>query len=136
MSQEKPEILTRGDVQTLVDQFYARVNQDPLLSPVFNDFAKVDWAAHLPKMYSFWSSILLEEYSYKGRPFPPHALLPAKKVHYDRWLKLFSETVDSLFVGEKAEMAKLRAQNLASIFMSRLGLAPEMLPITAPDAKG
>jgi hemoglobin len=136
MRQEKQEILSREDVQNLVDQFYARVNQDPLLSPVFNDFAKVDWAKHLPKMYSFWSSILLEEYSYKGRPFPPHALLPAKKVHYDRWLKLFSETVDSLFVGEKAEMAKLRAKNLASIFMSRLGLGPDMLPIAPLDANG
>ncbi len=133
MSQIKPEILSREDVQNLVDQFYARVNQDPLLSPVFNDFAKVDWAAHLPKMYTFWSSILLGEYSYKGRPFPPHALLPAKKVHYDRWLKLFTETVDSLFVGEKAELAKTRAQDLASIFMSRLGLAPEMLPIVGRD---
>jgi hemoglobin len=134
MSQEKQEILSREDVQTLVDQFYARVNQDPLLSPVFNDFAKVDWAAHLPKMYTFWSSILLGEYSYKGRPFPPHAVLPAKKIHYDRWLKLFTETVDSLFAGEKAELAKQRAQNLASIFMSRLGLGPEMLPIAPPDA--
>jgi hemoglobin len=136
MSNEKQEILSREDVQILVDQFYARVNQDPLLSPVFNDFAKVDWAAHLPKMYTFWSSILLGDYSYKGRPFPPHAQLPAKKVHYDRWLKLFTETVDSLFVGEKAELAKKRAQDLASIFMSRLGLGPEMLPIAPLDSNG
>ena len=123
------DISSRDDVIMLVDQFYARVNQDPLLSPVFNDFAKVDWAAHLPKMYSFWSSILLEEYSYKGRPFPPHAVLPTRKPHYDRWLRLFTETLDSLFAGEKTELAKLRAQNLASIFMSRLGIGNEILPI-------
>lgn len=130
----KNDISSREDVEQLVDQFYARVNQDPLLSPVFNDFAGVNWSEHLPKMYTFWSSILLGEFSYKGRPFPPHALLPAKKAHYDRWLKLFTETVDSLYAGEKADMAKLRAQNLASIFMSRLGIQhPEMLPIVGRD---
>jgi hemoglobin len=132
--EEKHDILDRDDVIQLVDQFYARVNQDPLLSPVFNDFAGVNWAEHLPKMYTFWGSILLGEYSYKGRPYPPHALLPAKKAHYDRWLRLFHQTIDDLFKGEKADLAKQRAENLASIFMSRLGLSgDEMLPIVGRE---
>ena len=32
-----------------------------------------------------------------------------KKEHFDRWIELFNETVNELFAGEKAELAKQRA---------------------------
>lgn len=134
----KKDIAERQDVELLVDQFYSRVNADPLLSSIFNDLAKVDWAHHLPKMYSFWSSVLLDENSYKGRPFPPHAVLPISKIHFERWLTLFRETLTENFEGPTSDLALERANNLAAIFNSKLKYlhesraSPTDLPITAP----
>lgn len=34
------------------------------------------------------------------------------KEHFDRWLELWSETLDSLFQGELAEQAKIAAQRM------------------------
>ncbi|HEX8327628.1 MAG TPA: hypothetical protein VF629_08810 [Hymenobacter sp.] len=42
------DLSTEADIVKLVDTFYARVNEDALLRPVFNDVAQVDWATHLP----------------------------------------------------------------------------------------
>lgn len=116
----KKPIHSQEEVKELVDSFYDKVNQDPLLSPVFNDFAGVNWEEHLPIMYSFWSSILLGDYTYKGNPFLKHIPLPINKSHFDRWLELFMETVDERFTGEKAEEAKQRAHSIAGIFQYRL----------------
>ena len=113
-------IHTKEDVIYLVDSFYEKVNQDELLSPIFNDFAKVDWESHMPTMYSFWSSILLGEESYSGRPFPKHLPLPIKQKHFDRWLELFHQTVDENFKGELAIEAKSRASNIAQIFSFKI----------------
>jgi hemoglobin len=113
-------IHTKEDVIYLVDSFYKKVNKDELLSPIFNDFAKVDWEAHMPTMYSFWSSILLGEESYSGRPFPKHLPLPIKQKHFDRWLELFHQTVDENFEGDLALEAKNRASNIAEIFSFKI----------------
>lgn len=116
------DIATEADIKLLVDSFYDRVNRDELLSPVFNDFAKVEWDSHLPSMYKFWSTLLFRSMTYKGQPFPKHLPLPVAKEHFDRWLKLFKETVDSLFAGPKAEEAKGYAMSIADTFQLRMGL--------------
>ena len=103
---EKPDITTTEDVKLLVDTFYASVNADDLLSPVFNDVVKVDWPHHLPAMYSFWNTLLFGKMDYKGQPFPKHLALPIEVRHFERWLYLFTNTVNTLFAGEKAEEAK------------------------------
>lgn len=118
----KHKISSMEHVKELVDKFYEKVNMDNLLSPVFNKEAKVNWPEHLPKMYKFWGSILLGTADYNGRPFPPHAALHIGKEHFERWLQLFLETVNENFEGELAELAKQRAQNIASVFQYKLGL--------------
>ena len=115
-----PDIQTEADVKTLVDTFYDKVNADALLAPVFNDFAHVDWPAHLPRMYDFWSGLLLHTSRYRGQPFLKHLPLPITGPHFQRWLGLFTLTVDELFAGPVASEAKLRAQNIARVFESRL----------------
>lgn len=120
MPDSRPDIQTEADVKTLVDAFYDKVNADALLAPIFNDFAGVDWAAHLPRMYDFWSSLLLHTARYRGQPFLKHIPLPIAGPHFERWLALFFSTVDELFEGPVATEAKLRAQNIARIFESRL----------------
>ncbi len=122
---ELRDITTEADVKRLVDAFYEKVNADELLSPVFNGVAHVDWAHHLPVMYTFWSSVLLGTASYHGRPFPKHLALPVGREHFDRWLQLFTGTVDALFEGDKAEEAKMRGYSIAQVFQYRMGLLPE-----------
>lgn len=119
------DIATEADVKRLVDAFYQKVNADELLAPVFNEAARVDWAHHLPTMYTFWSSILLGTASYHGRPFPKHLALPVGREHFDRWLQLFTGTVDTLFEGDKAEEAKMRGYSIAQVFQYRMGLLSE-----------
>jgi hemoglobin len=120
----KPDITTRTDVELLVNTFYEKVNDNRTLSPIFNEVAKVDWPHHLPKMYSFWSSLLLGEQSYTGNPMVKHIDLSRQtdmtEVQFSTWLLLFNETVNELFVGEKAEEAKSRAANIARLMQHKI----------------
>ncbi|WII73711.1 group III truncated hemoglobin [Bdellovibrio sp. 22V] len=119
--QRKP-IETREDIELLVNSFYDKVRKDPLIGPIFNDVAQVDWDEHLPKLYNFWADLLLGENSYNGRPFPPHMKLNLQPGHFEQWLRLFVATVDEHFVGLKAEEAKGRALRIARNFMINLSL--------------
>src|SRR5690606_13278699 len=110
------------DIKKLVDGFYEKVNKDELLSPVFNDFARVDWPHHLPKMYGFWNFMVLGIPGYKGQPFPVHARLPVTAEHFGRWLDLFIKNTDEHFAGKNAELAKEKAGNIARVFQYKLGL--------------
>ena len=123
------DITTRTDIELLVNTFYDKVNKDDVLSPVFNDFAEVNWQEHLPKMYSFWETLLFDERTYDGRPFPLHTFLPITAFHFERWIFLFKSTVDELFKGETADVAKLRASTIAHVFQNRLGIIPTNLSI-------
>ena len=52
--------------------------------------------------------------------------------HFERWLVLWRETVDSLFEGEKAELAKSHAMRVARAFYGRL----EAMSAPAPASGG
>jgi hemoglobin len=43
-------------------------------------------------------------------------MLPVDHWHFIRWVSLFTETIDELFTGEKAEQAKWRASKIAEMF--------------------
>ncbi len=116
----KEDISDQNDIKLLVDSFYDKVNQDELLSPIFNDLRQVNWETHLPIMYRFWGSILLGEASYSGQPFPKHRDLPVSEEHFNRWKQLFSETVDEHFIGKNANEAKFRAETIAGIFWGKI----------------
>lgn len=118
----KKDIETEADIILLVDTFYDKVNQDELLSPVFNGFAQVNWQTHLPVMYNFWSTVLLGSMTYRGQPFPRHLRLPIEKQHFNRWTTLFTETIDTLFEGEKATEAKQKSTSIARVFQIKMGL--------------
>lgn len=104
------------DIKILVNTFYEKVQDDNLIGPIFNEKMMGRWPEHLEKMYRFWQTILLEEHTYSGSPFPPHKQLPVNQTHFDRWMEIFTTTVDSLFIGKLAEEAKVRAANMAYMF--------------------
>lgn len=108
------------DIKLLVNTFYGKVRENELLGPIFEKVISNNWEAHLEKMYRFWQTILLEEYTYSGRPFPPHAKLPITGEHFDTWLKIWNATVDDNFTGEKANEAKWRGYKMAQMFISKI----------------
>jgi hemoglobin len=116
----KKDIESIDDIKKLVNIFYDKIRLNDLLGPVFNHVIKDKWPEHLEKMVRFWQTILLYEHTYSGTPFPPHAKLPIEKIHFETWVALFQNTVDDLFVGEKANMAKSRAVILGITFSSKM----------------
>lgn len=115
----KADILNLYDIKLLVDSFYEKVQKDVLIGGIFHG-AISDWKKHLKKMYTFWETVLLEEHTYHGRPFPPHAQMSIDTPHFERWLCLWCETVDTYFEGELAEEAKWRGEKMATIFLSKI----------------
>ena len=110
------EIETIEDIKLLVDTFYSAVRKDDLIGPIFNETVQNRWPVHLEKMYRFWQSILLNEPSYSGRPFPPHIKLDIEKSHFERWVNLFESVISTYFEGEKAHIAIDRANLMGKLF--------------------
>lgn len=96
----------------LVHRFYARVRDDAILAPVFEDRI-TDWATHLDRMVDFWSSVALMTGRYHGRPIPAHLSLPVGKAHFDRWLDLFLDTAQELCTPVGAKHLTDRAERIA-----------------------
>jgi hemoglobin len=123
----KPDITTREDIVLLINTFYGKVRGNNILGYIFNDVAKIDWDHHLPKMYSFWASMLLGERSFEGSPMSKHIALSRmtrmSSVEFSEWLYLFSQTVDELFEGEKAAEAKMRAESIAGLMLHRIEIS-------------
>ena len=116
----KHDIDSIHDINLLVDGFYGKVRKDPLLKDIFDDRIQERWPEHLDKMYRFWQTVLLEEHTYYGSPFPPHATLSVKAEHFEQWIRLFHETVDELFSGDKAARAKWQGERMAAMFQSKI----------------
>jgi len=118
--QEKLDITTIEDVRTIVHAFYHEMEKDPVIGRYFED---VSWPEHLPVMVRFWNSIVFATGEYDGRPFDPHARMPAlNQSHFEHWLGRFKKTIDDRFSGERADMMKARAEQIAGVFQVKLGL--------------
>ncbi len=114
------DIRNEEDITTLVHAFYAKVEEDERLGPIFNEVADVDWDEHLPKMVGFWSKMLFRTERYKGRPFREHLPLPIEREDFGQWVGLFTETVDEHFEGNRADYTKELAGNIANSFSTRM----------------
>jgi hemoglobin len=134
------DIEDRADCERLVRAFYSRALEDPVIGFLFTDVAKLDLEAHVPVIASFWETILLGAATYRGGAFRPHAELhmkaPLRRAHFARWLVLWRATVDELFAGPRAELAKAHAERVAQAFHARVqsipsaGDAPRGLVVT------
>lgn len=118
------DIASRDDIEQLVNAFYGRVRADTILGPIFDDVAHTDWDAHLPKMYDFWETVLFGTSAFQGNPLAVHLALAARTPlgarEFGRWLRLFHESVDTLFSGPRAGDAKVRASRIAAVMQHHL----------------
>lgn len=122
----RPDIASREDCERLVRAFYERAFQHEELGPIFVDIAQLDLDEHVPRITSFWETVLLGARSYGGGAFVPHFALHQQvrltPELFGEWVTLWTATVDELFAGPVAEDAKFRARNVAAVFAQRLAM--------------
>jgi len=118
------DIETREDIYYLMEHFYAKVIPDQTIGYFFTDVAKMDLTAHLPVITDFWEMVILNGNRYKKNAIAIHGNLHRMSVmeekHFTRWLELFTGTIDELFAGERAELAKQRAQSIATVMKIKI----------------
>ncbi|SRR5579884_1629853 len=117
--QQSSEYISEREISELVDQFYAKVQIDPVIGPIFNE-AIEDWPAHLALLKTFWSSVLLASQSYKGNPMMTHLQLPLEEEHFQRWLALFAETARETMAPAHAEIVIFKSQRIAENFRNAI----------------
>lgn len=131
------DITNRSDVELLVDTFYGKVMTNEVIGFIFSDVVGIDWSKHLPKMYNFWSSLLFGERDYSGNPMRVHVALSKltemDSKEFGEWLRLFNETVDELFEGDKANEAKARASKIASLMQIKIKQTKQSSLLIRPD---
>ena len=113
--------ITADQISDLVDRFYARVFDDAMLSPIFQQQTTDDWPLHLEKMKAFWRSVLLKTGEYKGKPVLAHQKLEGISTqHFDAWLTLFSQATSEVFTPDAAPFVNAAAARIAtSLWLSR-----------------
>lgn len=123
------DIRSREDIEMLVNSFYDKVRKDDVIGYIFQQIIGNDWSHHLPIMYSFWETVLLNKAGYSGNPVKKHIEIdkkvPLQQEHYERWLQLWHETLDNLFAGEVAETAKIRAGAMMQLIDMKVQWARE-----------
>lgn len=122
--EQKHDILSRQDIELLVNRFYERVRKDDFIGYLFNDVAQTNWEKHLPKMYDFWEVILFGTGNFKGNPMQVHKELheksPINETHFEHWLMLFHGIIDELFEGNNAEDIKSSSASITKSLMFRV----------------
>jgi hemoglobin len=120
----KKDISNREDLLKILTHFYKKLLADKSISYLFTDVARVDLPHHLDILVDFWDSILFQKDAYRKNAMQPHMVLhqksPLQKHHFQTWLKYFNESVDELFEGEKAFLAKERALSIATVMQIRV----------------
>ncbi|HWK42706.1 MAG TPA: group III truncated hemoglobin [Croceibacterium sp.] len=118
-----------GYIDHLVEAFYAKVQTDEMLGPIFGQRI-ADWPAHLARMKAFWRSVLHNSGEFSGNPMLKHLVIPGLDItHFSRWLELFYSTLREAeghpqateVVGGRARM--IADSLLTAIAVRRDGLA-------------
>jgi hemoglobin len=122
---EQHDIRNRDDVMQLVRAFYAKATGDPVIGHFFTTVVQLNWDKHIPRIVDFWTTLLFGGGLYSGNPMEAHIhlnkLSPMQQQHFDKWVELWTATVDALFSGPKAEEAKMRGASIATIMHLKLG---------------
>jgi hemoglobin len=123
------DIHGRPEIERLVHTFYDRIRTDAMLGPIFNEVAKTDWSTHLPRMVSFWETVIFRTGDYTGSPLAAHvrlvSLTEMGRPQFDHWLALFRGTVDDLFAGEHADHIKNCAADMANVIHAKINAMPD-----------
>lgn len=120
----KKDIADRTDIELLMNAFYGKLLTDERIGYIFTDVAKLDLTTHIPIIADFWESVLLNKNVYHNNAMKVHLDLNDRTVltkeHFDGWLTHFNATVDALFEGDIATLAKQRARSVATLMQIKI----------------
>ncbi|MFT7583455.1 MAG: hemoglobin [Myxococcota bacterium] len=107
-------------ITDMVDRFYTAIREDPLLGPPFATRIE-SWSIHLPRMVTFWRSILRRDPGFKPGPKGPPPFIHRRfeeltLAHYERWLALFQATAQDVFEPAEAAHVHACACRMADVF--------------------
>jgi hemoglobin len=118
------DITTRQDIEKFILRFYAKVVTDETIGKIFTEVIPLDWEQHIPLITDFWETILLDHSVYKKNAMEVHSAInrkfPLHKEHFDAWLRLFNTTLDEMFEGPVADLAKKRATGIGSLMLHKM----------------
>lgn len=113
------DVQKREDVYDVVAHFYSKVQKDDMLGPIFNKMIS-NWEEHYEHLTDFWESNVFMTTKYSGNPIKIHQKVDKdtgsiiEQKYFVQWLKLWFETIDSLFEGGNAQIMKNRARNMST----------------------
>jgi hemoglobin len=120
----KKDIETREELETFLWSFYKKAFADELIGRFFTEVVPLDLDTHVPIIANFWESVAFNKPSYRKNVMEVHQhihdLSKIKKEHLERWVKLFTETLDENFEGTKTELMKQRARSIATLMDIKL----------------
>ena len=124
MGSEKGDIENRDDIVELLWTFYKRAFQDELIGGFFTEVVPLDLPTHVPVIADFWEAVVFNKQGYRKNVMEVHRhihqLSAIKKEHLERWVQLFTGTIDELFAGTRAVLMKQRAQSIATLMDIKL----------------
>jgi hemoglobin len=119
------DVETRGDLEMVLTTFYTHVFADDVIAHFFTEVVPLDLDTHLPVITDFWQAVVFGTHGYRKNVMEIHkhihAEAPIKKNHLDRWVLLFTQTIDVYFAGPNATLMKQRAASIATLMQIKLG---------------
>jgi hemoglobin len=113
------DIQARTDLEIVLSAFYKQVFADAVIGPFFTEVVPIKLETHLPVITDFWEAVVLGTHSYRKNVMELHRHIHEKaaleKKHFDRWLQLFTQTIDAHFEGPNAALMKQRAASIATL---------------------
>jgi hemoglobin len=113
------DITAREEIEHILHQFYKKAFADEKIGFFFTEVVPLNLQTHIPHIADFWESVIFNARGYRKNVMEVHqhisTLSPIRKEHLDRWVELFSATVDEHFQGDKASLMKNRAISIATL---------------------
>lgn len=116
MIQPATTAVERSQVRDLVHAFYADVQADALLGPLFARSMHRNWPDHLALMTDFWCTAFKLDRSFRGNVYGRHvALAGVTRDHLLRWLRLWRKHTSQNLPRAEAERALGVAVGMARV---------------------
>lgn len=123
----KSDISTRENIKLIITKFYDKLLVDEKMMPFFKEIVqKNQLEHHLEIIMDFWNDILFDTNVYQGNVMQKHlnkdAFVKFQKEHFAIWVSYFSETIDTYFEGNNAQIMKTRAASIATVMKLKMNV--------------
>lgn len=122
------DIENREELEKFLWAFYEKAFRDELIGRFFTEVVPLDLQTHIPVIADFWESVVFGSRGYRKNVMQVHQhihqLSPISKEQLNRWVLLFTQTLDEYFHGPNATVMKQRAASIATLMDIKLNHNP------------